>query len=411
MLLLALGLLTAQITENPPDRITLDNGKVLEGVLLRADDELVFLGDGTRNETVKRKKVDSMEGPRVAFFGDYIPRLEYVYSEQAGAEDALALANWCNEQGLKRSVPMHLWRALVLDPTCKEAHERLGHKQRLSDEVWEHRTETGQWLDLEELQERRMSIRDPWLFRTTHFDIEAGGKLKDVLYAAATMEAVYFRFYRTLQEHGGFFELRDIVQVRIYPSREDDYPEIAPTVSGYYDKTTYKVHVFFDGAHVKNLIRVTCHAIFQRSAHELTRSPPELAGWLYEGFASYFEGGFEVSEGVPVWWEERIREIDFRRHDAAEDPYDADRVTSFVDTDFDSRSDTDLAYAQAYTLLYYLMHAAPEDQRKGFLSYLPGAWESRGTTSHLKKAIGRSDWKKVDEGWNTFVKETVRRMN
>lgn len=410
MMLIALGLLAAQITENPPDRITLTSGKELEGVILRIDDEILHLGEGTRNETIKLKKVDSYEGPRVAYFKDYIQRLEYVYSEQAGAADAIALANWCNDAGLKRSVPMHLWRALVLDPTSKEAHERLGHRQRGSDDTWEHRTETGSWLDLVELQEKRMSIRDPWVFRTTHFDVEAGGPLKNVLYACATMEAVYYRFYVTLQEHGEFFELRNIVKVRIYPSREEDYPEISPTVAGYYDKSTYLVHMFFDGPHVKNLIRVTCHAVFERTAHELTRSPPTLAGWLYEGFASYFEGGFEVSEGVPVWWNERIRDVDFRRHYAAEDVYEADRVTGFVDTDFDARSDADLAYAQSYTLLYYMLHAAPEDMQKGFLAYLPGAWESRGTNTHLKKAIGRREWKKVDEGWAEFVKETVQQM-
>lgn len=410
MLLAALGLFALQDSvENPPDRVTLTSGKVVQGLLLRQDDEFVYLGEGTRTNELKETKVDSIAGPRVAFFGDYINRLEYVYSEQAGSADALELADWCKEQELLRSVNLHLWRAVVLDPENKDAHERLGHRLG-SDGVWEHRLPGGQWLDLDKLYERRMRIRDPWTFSTTHFDVEAGGPIRDVLYASATMEAVYYRFYAVLQEHGRFNELRKPIHVRIYPSREDDYPEISPTVAGYYERTDFLVHVFFDGPLVKNLIRITVHAIFERSAYELVRSPPTLAGWLYEGIASYFEGCFEQSEGVPVWWNEKMRDLEFRQHMEAEKPFSVSRVASLVESDFEGVSDATRAYSQSYTLFYYLMHGAPGDVQTAFRSYLPGAWESRGTGSHLKKAIGRKPFKKLDDDWTDFVREAVRRQ-
>jgi hypothetical protein len=410
MLLALLGLFALQDSvENPPDQVTLTSGKVVQGLLLRVDEDFIYLGDGTRTDELKAKKVDSISGPRVAFFSDYITRLEYVYSEQAGAADALALADWCKEKRLLRSVDLHLWRAVVLDPEIKDAHERLGHRLG-SDGIWEHRMRGGQWLDLDKMYERRLSIRDPWNFSTTHFDVEAGGPLRDVLYACATMEAVYYRFYTLLQEHGRFYELRKPIHVRLYPSREDDYPEIAPTVSGYYERSDFIVHLFFDGPLVKNLIRVTVHAIFERSAYELVRSPPTLAGWLYEGIASYFEGCFEQSEGVPVWWKEKMRDVEFRQHSEIKKPFSVSRVMSLVESDFAGVSDATRAYSQSYTLFYYLMHGAPSEVQEAFHGYLPSAWESRGTGSHLKKALGRKPWKALDDDWTEFVEEAVRRQ-
>ena len=410
MLLTALCLVAAQTApELPPDRITLTSGKVVEGVLLRADDDVVLLGDGSRNEEIKRDKIASFSGPRVAYFKDYIARLEYVYSEQAGAQDALELADWCRAHGLLRSERLHLWHAIEIDPSFSAAHERLGHRQR-GDEVWEHRTETGTWLDMEELQARRLEFHDPWHFDTMHFEVVAAGPLGDVLDACATMEAVYYRFYTLLQRDGKFLELRTPIRVQLYRARDADYPEVSPTVAGYYDKNSFILHGFFDGPRVANLVRTTVQAVFERSAYELTRSPPTLAGWLYEGIPTYFTTCFEESEGVPVWWDARMDARYFRYHGDFEEPESVDRIVDLVESDFDGVSDATLLYAQSYTLFYWFLHAASDDEQKAFRSYLADAWLSRGTGSHLKKAIGRKAWRGVDKAWNDFVDEAVRRQ-
>ena len=82
-----------------------------------------------------------------------------------------------------------------------------------------------------------------------------------------------------------------------------------------------------------------------------------------------------------------------------------------MESDFEAVGDASLAYAQSYTLLYWFLHGAETKTHEAFHEYLGQAWIGRGASSDLKRAVGRNQWKKLDDLWFQFVDAAARRQS
>jgi len=408
MLLIALLLPLLQAPpEVPVDVVTDTSGREHLGVILLDTKDLFVLQEGSKTKEYARKKIATMAGPRVAY-GSYCDQLELVYAQHASAKDAVDLAEWCQTYGLLRDVEMHYWQALVKDPQNVAARTALGHRRH--GEEWQAPTDRGAWLTLEELNAWHNEQNQPWLFYTAHFQIEANADLADALRAAAHLELLYGRYYEVLQDLAGFYELLLPLKVRIYANRESGYPEVGPNVLGYFDWQTEIINTWFEQGSAKNLVRITCHALQFRGVTERARArPDDYPGWLSEGVATYFDSSFTKNDALADFHFERLNLDWLRIHQQAKPALDLDEVLNLPITGFQDRKKADLAHAQAYSLLFFLLHEGSQDLKTGFGKYLHGVFTGRGGSSAFKKSFISKRYKGLEKEWTDFVVKSVLR--
>ena len=255
-----------------------------------------------------------------------------------------------------------------------------------------------------------MEQSEPWLFYTAHFEVRANAELANALRAAAHVELLYAKFFDQLQNMAGFYELREPIRVRIYPSREDGYPEVGPGTIGYFDQQSQIVNTWFEKGRAKNLVRITSHALQYRAVTERTRAQPsDYPGWLSEGIATHFDSSFTQNDGLDDFYYDRVNLYWFRVHYQAKPPLELDEVLNLPSTGFQNSKQENLGYAQAYSLLSYLMQSEDTALITGFKAYLHLIYEGKGGSSAFKKSFAKKAFKGLEKNWTDFVEKSVLR--
>ena len=410
LLLSAMLAICLQSGEAPLDTLTLKGGKELRGIILYVDDKSVILGQKTTERQIKRVSVVKMEGPR-AMFSTYKEHLQLVYSARATAEQAIALAEWCSAQGYPRDIKLHYWRALELDAENREAHIQLGHREQSG--AWTVPTGKGSWASLERLEERKQKDQEPWEFTTAHFELNAVTTLHDALRTAASLEIYYFHFFQMLQTMGGFYELRKPMEVWIYQDIESGYPSIGSGIQGYFDVGSGITHTWLEKGELKNGVRILTHALQYKAVQERSKGEPsDYPGWLWEGLATYFESSYLPTDGVPDYLPERLHGGWVHAHASGEKKKlrELDDMLVFDRNAMGDAKDTQLLYAQAYTLVYFLLHSEDLSTLQSFKEYLHYAFRNQGSGSKFRKAFGKSQRKALQKKWSDFVEKSDLRL-
>lgn len=410
LLLSALLALVLQSGETPVDTLTLKGGKELKGILLYADENKVVLGQKTTEREIKRVSVVSMIGPR-AEFATYKEHLQLVYSARATADQAIGLAKWCETKGYPRDVNLHYWRALEIDPTHKEAHLSLGHREQADG--WTVSTGKGPWVSMERLEERKLESHEAWEFQTAHFNLNAVTTLHDALRTAASLEIYYFHFYQLLQTMCGFFELRKPVEVWIYESKDHGYPSIGDGIHGYFDVGTGIAHTWLEEGELKNGVRILSHALQYKTVEERVKGEPQdYPGWLWEGIATHFENSYLPTDGVPDYLPARSHGGWFHAHASADQKKlrDLDDMLVFDRNGLADAKDAQLVHAQAYTLFYFLLHNEELTTLESFKEYLHYAYRDQGSSNKFRKAFSKSQRKSLQKKWSDFVVKSDLRL-
>lgn len=410
LLLSALLALALQSGEVPLDTLTLKGGKELKGILLYADEKAVVLGQKTTERQIQRTSVVSMTGPR-AEVSTYMEHLQLVYSARATAEQAIELASWCKTKGYPRDVKLHYWRALEIDPTNKEAHLSLGHREQADG--WTTPTGKGPWVSLERLEERKLESHEAWEFQTAHFDLHAVTTLHDALRTAASLEIYYFHFYQLLQTMGGFYELRKPIEVWIYQSTEHGYPSLGDGIQGYFDVGSGIAHTWLEKGEMKNGVRILTHALQHKTVEERIKGEPQdYPGWLWEGIATHFESSYLPTDGVPDYLPARSHGGWIHAHASADKKtlLDLEDLLVFDRNGLADAKDAQLVYAQAYTLFYFLLHNEDLSTLESFKEYLHFAFRDQGSANKFRKAFRKSQRKSLQKKWSDFVEKSDLRL-
>lgn len=392
------------------DVLTLTSGKEVRGtMLLQNAKEIVVIDTLGRERKIQVKKIKSMRGPR-ADYPTYLEKLDLVYSARATAKDAMSFALWCQRHGFAAEVNMHYWRALDLDSNYTPAREKLGH--RLGVHVWEVPTPSGSRLAEVDYFALRAEKKTPWVFATAHAQVKVSGPLHEALIAAATTERLYGHMLYHLRQYSPVQELLTPIEVRIFPSRRDAYPESGEAKRGWVDPFTGEVGLWLDGETVVDLPYATARGYLRAFIRQTSKGEAEgLAGWLDEAIGSYFQVCLRPTEGLPDYHPGRL-DVDLIERALQNDgPIDLDTLLGIGRDGLSDSKDPDGAYAAAYGLLAWLWSQEDPKRHQDFGKYLESALEDLSGQSQFRKAYPKSFQRKMEENWVDFLKKSVLRRD
>lgn len=406
MLALLGAALLLQEPRTAPDQLTpLATGRPQPVAILYAGPEEVDFRDAEGEvRTLARKKARKMTGPRVEY-PEFLARLVAAYSDQAGAADAFAFAQWCRARGFLRDERLACWRALALDPAFAPAHEFLGHEGH--GEAWLVPLGDGRqaaWLDALRLHE---SAELPWEFTTMHFSVAVSGPLDRAVLAAAAAELLYGRSLELLQARARMWDLTTPVRVRVWPGRKRGYPEVDPRVAGHWDRAARELHTWLDAgegyARPLHYERLLGEAILSSAAAEITASPGEIPAWLEAGFGLMLEASTQWGSGLPVCAPGLAAREWVSRDAALIAPRNAGQLAVLQRADFLGPQSDDLR-AQCYTLLHHLLFSGQPDFDEPVNAWLHAALRNLGGGSALRTAFG-GEFANLDASWRAFVQK------
>ncbi|MFQ5750297.1 MAG: DUF1570 domain-containing protein, partial [Planctomycetota bacterium] len=391
---------------NLPDRFELMDGRTLAGVLLRRDDQGFHIAQKSRVRVIPVKNIRKVEGPRVAY-PDYITRLRLTFRKKPVKPEAtLQLASWCREHGLLRDERIHLLRSLLLDPGNRAAHEALGH--RFLGGRWRVPTAQGGLVPWAEMLQRRRSFASPWKVTTSHFSVQAAGDLGEVLDLASSLEILYEAFFEMFQSKTGFYEVREPISILVYPG-EKDFPRQSGTFQVYFDPGTREVRSYFQDGRAVSIEHEVTHALLHVTVREFERDEPMVPGWLNEGLANYMAVAMAGNPEAPHFEPGRRSPVYFQVQASHPHPDSLIRVLTYKSGEFTSTTNSDLKYAQSYTLVYYLLHSGDSGLREGFFRFLRSVYSRQGSMSHFKKALGTRNLDLLETRWAAYVRKIANR--
>lgn len=384
----------------PPDVLTMAKGKAQKGVLLRMDENGVWLAQKSRIKHFELDEVVGMEGPRVVY-PEYLEKLRAEFREPPNAERSTELGNWCVENGLVRDAQIFFWRALLDQSNYAPAHEALGHRKKRG--IYQIPVKGKGKMDFQELREFRQShFKNGWEFTTAHFNVQASCDLPDLLNACADLELVYESYYKSFQSIVGFWETRDPMNVQIYATR-DDMPPISGNVGAYFKPDTRTLYCYFKDGVAEGLIHEAVHAVMHGSIREFARDEPAIPGWFWEGCANYFAKALTGNPGDRAFTPDQP---DMELVEALLDhdrPDSIQRVMNYQAGDFMASTDQQLKYASSYALFFYLMNSGEEEMLEKFHTFIASVYERKGSSTHFKKIMQIRDWDDFQEEWWKFV--------
>jgi hypothetical protein len=154
------------------------------------------------------------------------------------------------------------------------------------------------------------------------------------------------------------------------------------------------------------LFHEATHEILFNTAERTKAARGDIPAWLDEGLAEYMGWCMGGANGHTAFVPGAIATRHFKVHAEARTPYDMARVLTFNSGDFTATSLSDLKYAEAYTLVHFLLHGDGGKHKQGFLDFVRGAYKGQSSSTHFRDALGGHE-RELQEAWVAYVKRTV----
>jgi hypothetical protein len=398
-LLLVLAAVSTVADGRPVDRVVLADGRELEGHVVYEDAERVILLEASREREIDRADVQSVDSV-VRTLGELHERLDRV--PEGNLAGRLELARFARARGLSGEAELLAWGVLALDPTNAEAHELLGH--RLRGETWyvQDGNRRRRFADLAEL---RRDWGDAWELATTHYAVRTNLALRDAVRATLDLERTYRDVYAFLAPELGLLDVVRPLSARIHAD-EASFPETAGNRRSYFSRPEEALIVNASGGYdPAQLVHEGVHQFLWATGEGRRAGVAEVPPWLSEGLAEYAAAGIVGAPGrLSIVPGRGVLAHHFRRHAQADDPHSLSRVLAFGSSDFTGSSNVDLKYAQAYTLVHFLLDGQDGAHRDAFFDFLRSAWEGKASMTHFKSAIGVRE-RDLERAWTAHVEE------
>ena len=395
-LLLLLPLAWAGV-ERKPDVVTLTGGRTVEGIVLYEDERELVLRVGSSTERYERE--------RVADVSSAVRSLDLVLDRHAALPREIAvafldLARFARARGLESEARLFAWKVLTLEPENAAAHELLGHRKTGS-----------RWLapvgarnqPLERVLELRRGWGDAWELATTHYRLRTNLELDAAIDVALDLERVYRGWFQLFGRELGMQEVLEPLKVHVHADATS-FPEIGDGRTAWFDRADRTLRIDASGGLNRwSLAHEAVHQLLDATAESPHRAPSgAVPGWLHEGLAEYVAAATSGPPGRMRMTPGALAEHHLALHRAEAEPYDLARVLAFDSSDFNASSRAGLKYAQAYSLVAYLLDGDGGAHRPGFLDYLRGVWVGQSSSTHLQDALG-TDKADLERAWKAWV--------
>ncbi len=384
--------------ERPEDEVILKGGRSLGGHVVFEDASRLILLEGSREREIPLEEVER--------FDSVVRALDLVLTRLSALSESdllglLDLARFCQAEGLPGEAEVFLWHVLAVDADNGEAHAGLGHEKR--GKSWQVRA-AGRSYRFEDLERLRQDWGEAWELSTTHFRVRTNLPLSDAARLTLDLERVYHDLYAIL---GPELELRDVIRpLRAWVHADErSFPESAGNRRSYFSVQDEALIVNASaGYEPRTLVHEALHQFLWATGAGQSAGKADVPAWVDEGLAEYFASGVTGAPGRLAVTPGVEAPHHFKTHASSKDPHDLSRVLSFGGEDFQASSDLALKYAQAYTLVYFLLHAEGERYRTAFLEFLRGCWQGQSSMTHFKRAIGVRE-RELEQAWNAYVRE------
>jgi tetratricopeptide (TPR) repeat protein len=423
------------------DEVILKDGTVLEGAIVKETPERVTIKTGG---SVVLVEMDNVLEIRKSLSPDE------KYAKKAAALDNTAesqyeLGAWCREKKMPDRARKHFEEAVRLDPENRDARRALGFEKVggkwLNGETLlvakGYVKLEGKWLKktaIEEILAARKQEASEYLrvskmpansvcLRSRHFFLLSDAPAADFDNLLAMLEQLRDAYYGLFEKEAGLkLAVCDDMAVCVFSGRAP-YEAYARTLKldmgnmtyGYYSSVDLKALTFRNPSNpstAEMMLHESSHMLFSRAALKPLEweEGGRLSRWFYEGLAEYFEGAslengtIELGRPHAGDLKQVLVAFDAKTSIGLPELTAAAELTDLCNTAALNSARINLAYAESWSLVYYLLHGEAGKYRKDFLKFFDRERRGRGgTVSAFRKIFG--DPAAMEERWTSFIRE------
>jgi len=400
MLLVLLALLTLGSSNDKrvADVVELKDGTKVEGRVVYEDPSLVVVRSAARDREIAMKDV-ALVHSRIAELRAVLDRWDR--ETPTSAAGMLELVQLCDKADLTDEAQLFAWRALLLDPKNEEAHKRLGHTLHNGSWLVHDGAKT---IPFASIGDARKEWKDAWSFATTHYRLRTNLDLKRATDMAFELESFYRTFFDAFGRELKLYEVVDPMSAQVHADKQS-FPAVVSYRDAYFDSSTSTLLVnAVNGFEPRVLFHEATHEILFNTAERTKGARGEIPAWLDEGLAEYMGSCMQGLDAHPVFTPGAIALGHFNVFAEARTPYDLARVLTFNSGDFMATSRSDLKYAEAYTLVHFLLNGEGGKHKKGFLDFVRRAYKGQSSSTHFRDALGGHEHE-LEEAWFAYVRQ------
>jgi Protein of unknown function (DUF1570) len=400
VVLLSLFLFAAGGDKRVLDVVELKDGTRIDGRVVYEDPSTVVVRSAARDREIAMKDVSLVRSRATELRAVLDSWNKETPTDTAGM---LELARSSDKADLVDEAQVFTWRALLLDPKNEEAHKRLGHTSH--NGVWTVHEGTKS-IPFASIGDAHKDWKDPWSFATTHYRLQTNLDLGRATDMALDLEGFYRIFFDAFGRELRLYEVVDPMVAQVHADKQS-FPGVVSYRDAYFDPTTSTLLVnAANGFEPRVLFHEATHEILFNTAERTKGSRGDIPAWLDEGLAEYMGCSMSGLAGHPVFTSGAVATGHFRVHAEARTPYDLARVLTFNSGDFMASSRSDLKYAEAYTLVHFLLNGDGGKHKKGFLDFVRSAYKGQSSSTHFRDALGGHE-RELEEAWVAYVKKTA----
>lgn len=420
------------------DEVHLKNGGVVRGEVVKADEKEVVVKRGSITSSFPRDEVEKIVETATAHD-------EYVEKEKACDDTPDAryeLGLWCKKNGLKEQAEAEFEKTIKLDPDHENARRALGYR-KVGDN-WYRGEELmlargyvlfeGEWVKKEKresilsarkkeaaefLKDSRMPEGSVCL-RSRHFYLatDMGDNAAEEMLGAC--EALRDAFWEMFDNKGPLdLKASNEYAVCLFSGREP-YEKYADKLEikvgemsyGWYSGENKRALAFKNAGSPPTLgmvLHETTHMLFHLSAmSDKWKSGGKLSSWFYEGLSEYFEacaysdGKLETGKIHPfnLFY---VKQSFINKNTV---PLDELLVSKMTDFDCSGKYDApgvNLAYAQSWGLVYFMLEGGSGKYLKKFYRYFDMERSGRGGPEAFEEVFGKTAV--FERKWKSFMEK------
>jgi hypothetical protein len=213
--------------------------------------------------------------------------------------------------------------------------------------------------------------------------------------------------YELIADELQLLDVQELMKVQIHGD-DASYPEPGGGRDGYNDTGSQTMFInAVKGLPRDTLAHEAVHQILYMTTKRTKGARGAIPAWLDEGLADYVKYGIEGKAGRLKFTPGVIVRPYLRAQAEADKPYDISRVLNLERSDFFASTDTQLKYAQAWSLLHFWLHGQGGARRDSFFEFLRRAYRGQSSMTEVRDVL-EMDLDDFEEEWFAYVEEAAR---